>query len=48
MSLRARLVVAMAVIAFVLMGAAVAVTRATRANLIDRVDEQLMASIGRA
>jgi len=47
-SLRARLVVAMAVIAFVLMGAAVAVTRATRANLIDRVDEQLMASIGRA
>ncbi|MBA3398703.1 MAG: HAMP domain-containing protein, partial [Acidimicrobiia bacterium] len=47
MSLRARLLVAMTVIAVVLVTAAFAVTRATRDNLVDRVDDELKASIGR-
>ena len=45
MSLRARLLAGMAVVSFVLVGAAVIVARTTRANLVERVDHQL-SSVG--
>ena len=41
MSLRARLLLGMALIAVVLTVAAVAIARTTRANLVDQVDAQL-------
>lgn len=41
MSLRARLLAGMAVVSFVLVGAAVIIGRTTENNLVDRVDEQL-------
>jgi two-component system OmpR family sensor kinase len=42
MSLRARLLTAMAIIAMLLVTAAVIVTRITRADLVERLDEQLI------
>jgi len=45
MSLRARLLLSAALIALVLGGAAVAITRATRAHLIDQVDAQLSSGV---
>lgn len=44
MSLRARLLVGLAVVAVVLAGAAVLITRATESDLVDRVDAQLRAA----
>src|SRR5258706_16154969 len=41
MSVRGRLVAGMAVVAIVLVGAALVITRTARASLVDRVDEQL-------
>ena len=41
MSLRARLMAGMAVVAFVLVFAAVVITRTTQAYLVDRLDAQL-------
>src|SRR3954449_4914350 len=41
MSLRARLLVGMAVVAVVLVGAAVAIARTTESDLVARVDDQL-------
>jgi two-component system, OmpR family, sensor kinase len=41
MSLRARLLAGMAVVSFVLVGAAMIIARTTEANLVDRVDQQL-------
>ena len=41
MSLRARLLVGMAVVAVVLVGAAVFIARSTEADLVARVDDQL-------
>ena len=44
MSLRARLVVGLAVVAFVLVGAAVLVSRTTESYLLDRIDAQLQSA----
>ena len=41
MSVRSRLLAGMAVVAIVLIGAALVITRTARASLVDRVDEQL-------
>src|SRR5690348_1636201 len=44
MSLRARLVLGMGLVAVVLVATAVIITRATRANLLDQVDQRLVAA----
>ena len=44
MSLRARLLAGMAVVSFVLVAAAVIIARTTEANLVDRVDQQLVSA----
>src|SRR6476659_7830034 len=41
MSLRAPLILGMGLVAIVLVGTAIAITRATQANLLDQVDERL-------
>ena len=43
-SLRARLLAGMVVVSFVLVAAAVIVARTTQANLVDRVDQQLVSA----
>ena len=45
MTLRARLLVGMAVVAIVLVGAALLITRATESYLVERVDAQLAAAV---
>ena len=45
MTLRARLIVGMVVVAVVLAGAAVFITRATESYLVERVDDQLAAAV---
>src|SRR6478752_8267309 len=42
MSLRARLIAGMAVVSFVLVAVAFIIARTTEANLVDRVDQQLV------
>ena len=44
MSLRARLLAGMAVVSFVLVAVAFIIARTTEANLVDRVDQQLMSA----
>ncbi len=46
MSLRTRLLAGMAVVAVVLVGASVVITRTTRGYLVQRVDAQLQAAVG--
>src|SRR3954452_19921429 len=46
MSLRARLVAGMLVVSFVLVAVAFIIARTTEANLVDRVDQQLVQSAG--
>ena len=45
MSLRARLLAGMAVVSFVLVAVAFIIARTTEANLVDRVDEQLVSAL---
>ena len=47
MSLRARLIAGMAVVSFVLVAVAFIIARTTEANLVDRVDQQLVRRRGR-